>query len=225
MSRTIASLRYAGALLFSTQRWAAPALFLVGLIAWVWNTPPFSVDTVRISLLVLFALAAWLGHSAGTVEEAGQELISSSALGSAVRLLLAKWTVAAVISAAFPVVMVAGTFAWSQRRVSQGFPPLLSADQAWTSAAAVAVIAACGAALGILVASLLPTHPGWGTVALVLAALSQATPGWVPVPILADALPGIDQPVAPGLFAALAIAAVVTTGLLAAAIAVRRPAG
>lgn len=225
MSRALASVRYAWALLFSTQRWAAPALFLVGLIAWVWNTPPFSVDTVRICLLVLFALAAWLGHATGTVEEPGQELISTSVLGSAARLLLAKWTVAAAISAVFPVLMLAGTFAWSEHRVSQGSPPLLNADQAWTSAAAVLVVAACGAALGVLVASLLPAHPGWGTMALALAALSQAAPGWVPVPILADALPGIDQPVAPGLAIALAIAALLTAALLAAAGAVRRPAG
>ncbi len=225
MNRTLASVRYAWALLFSTQRWAAPALFLVGLIAWVWNTPPLGIDTVRICLLVLFALAAWLGHATGSVEEAGQELISTSALGSAARLLLAKWTVAAAISAAFPVLMVAGSFALSQDRVSQGFPPLLSADQAWSSAAAILVVAACGAALGVLVASLLPAHPGWGTTVLVLAALSEAAPGWVPVPILADALPGIDQPVASGLFVALAMGLALTGGLLATAITARRPVG
>ena len=225
MSRTFASVRYAWALLLSTQRWSAPAIFLVGLIAWVWNTPPLSVDTVRISLLVLFALAAWLGHSAGSVEEAGQELVSTSALGSAARLLVAKWMVAAAISAVFPLVMVAGSFAWSQYRVSRGFPPLLSADQTWASAVAVLVVAACGAAVGILVASLLPAHPGWGTGVLVLVALAQAAPGWPTVAMLTDTLPRIGQPIAPSLAVALAVGLVLTGGLLTAAVAVRRPAG
>jgi hypothetical protein len=225
VSRASASVRYAWALLFSTQRWVAPALFLVGLIAWVWNTPPLSVDTVRISLLVLFALAAWLGHSAGSVEEAGQELVSSSSLGSAARLLLAKWTVAAVISAAFPSVMVTGSFAWSQYRVSRGLPPLLSAEQAWMSVIAVLVVAACGAAVGILVASLLPTHPGWGAGVLVLSSLAQAAPGWPTVAMLADTLPRIDQRAAPSVAISFAVGLALTGGVLMAAVAVRRPAG
>jgi hypothetical protein len=225
MSRTLASLRYAWALLFTTQRWAAPALILVGLIAWVWNTPPLSIDTVRISLLVLFALATWLGHTAASVEDAGQELVSTSVLGSAPRLLLAKWTVATALSAAFPLLLVVGSYVWSERRVAAGADPLLSADQAWASAAAVLLIAACGAALGVLVASLLPARPGWGTAVLVLASLSQAAPGWVPVAQLASALPGIDQPVGTDLLLAAAISLALTGGLLASAIAVRRPAG
>lgn len=220
-----AAIRYAWALLFTTQRWAAPALLLIGLIAWVWNTPPLSIDTVRIALLVLFALAAWLGHATGTVEEAGQELVSTSALGSAAHLLFAKWTVAAALSAAFPLAMVVGSYLWSERLVAAGGDPLLNADQAWTSGASVLLIAGCGAALGMLVASLVPAHPGWGSAILVLASLSQAAPGWVPVARLANALPGIDQPVGTDLLQAAAISLALTTGLLAAAVAVRRPAG
>lgn len=225
MSRFFAALRYAWALLFTTQRWAAPALILVGLIAWVWNTPPLSIDTVRIALLVLFALAAWLGHATGTVEEAGQELVSTSALGSPPRLLLAKWTVAAALSAAFPLVMVVGSYLWSERQVAAGGDPLLSADQAWASGASVLLIAACGAALGVLVASLLPAHPGWGSAILVVVALSQAAPGRVPVARLANALPGIGQPVGTDLLLAIAISLALTAGLLAAAVSLRRPAG
>ena len=121
--------------------------------------------------------------------------------------------------------MVAGSFAWSQYRVSRGFPPLLSADQTWTSAVAVLVVAACGAAVGILVASLLPAHPGWGTGVLVLVALAQAAPGWPTVAMLTDTLPRIGQPIAPSLAVALAVGLVLTGGLLTAAVAVRRPAG
>lgn len=225
MTRPAAALRYVGSLLFSTQRWVAPSLVLIGLMAWVWVTPPLGIDTVRVSLLVLFALAAWLGHATGSVEEAGQELVSTSSLGSAALSVVAKWTVAAALAAAFPALFVVGGCAAGVQRVSAGSIPMLGVDQAWTSLLAVVVVAATGAALGILVASLLPGHPGWGSTVLVLAGLSQAIPGWVPVSTVSAALPQPQHAPGPDLAVALVLGAVLAAGLLAAAVAVRRPAG
>lgn len=225
MSRVLASLRYVAALLFSTQRWAAPSLILIGLMAWVWITPPIGIDTVRVSLLVLFALAAWLGHATGSVEESGQEQVSTSSLGSAAGLLAAKWALAAAVAAVFPTLLVSGWWAWGQQRAAVGSTPPLSADQAWTSILAVLVVAATAAALGVLAASLLPGHPGWASMILVLAVLSQAVPGWVPVARISAALPQAGQPPGVELAVALAVGAVLAAGLFAAAAAVRRPAG
>ena len=225
MTRLCAAVGYVAALLFSTQRWAAPTLVLIGLMAWVWVTPPLGIDTVRVSLLVLFALAAWLGHATGSVEEAGQELVSTSSLGSAALSVVAKWVVAAGLAAAFPAVLVTGAGAWGLRRAADGSTPPLGVDQAWTSLLAVLVIAATGSALGILVASLLPGHPGWGSTILVLAGLAQAVPGWVPVAAVSAALPASRQAPGAALAVALALGAILAAGLLAGAIAVRRPAG
>ena len=225
MIRLGSALRYAGALLFSTQRWAAPALILIGLMAWVWSTPPLSIDTVRVSLLVLFALAAWLGHATGSVEEAGQELVSTSSLGSAAVSLVAKWMVAASLAASFPTLFIFGGCSWSLQRASDGSIPLLGVDQAWTSVLAVLVVAASGAGLGILIASLLPGHPGWASTILVLAGLSQAVPGWVPVPAISAALPAQQHAPGADLAVVLALGAALAAGLLAAGVAVRRPSG
>jgi hypothetical protein len=225
MSRVLASLRYVASLLVSTQRWAAPSLILVGLMAWVWITPPIGIDTVRVSLLVLFALAAWLGHATGSVEESGQEQVSTSSLGSASGLLAAKWAIAAAVAAVFPTLLISGWWTWGRQRAAVGSPPPLSDDQAWASILAVLVVAATAAALGVLVASLLPGHPGWASVILVLVGLSQAVPGWVPVSTLSSALPQPGNSPGVELAVALAVGAVLAAGLLATAVAVRRPAG
>jgi hypothetical protein len=62
-------------------------------------------------------------------------------------------------------------------------------------------------------------------VILVLAGLSQAVPGWVPVSTLSSALPQPGNSPGVELAVALAVGAVLAAGLLATAVAVRRPAG
>lgn len=222
---TLAPVRYVAALLMATQRWAAPALILVGLIAWVWVTPPVAIDTVRIALIVQFGLASWLGHATGTAEDAGQELISTSCHGSATGLLVAKWATGAGLAAVFPLLLVVGTWIAGLPVAQRGEQPPLTGDQAWASGAAVVVVAVAGAALGVLVASVLPGHPGWAATVLILAGLSQAVPNGLPVPILAAALPEPGRPMGPDLVVALAVTVVLGAGLLVAARLLRRPAG
>jgi hypothetical protein len=213
--RVLPSARYVLALLVSTQRWAPPAIVLVGLIAWIWATPPVGLDTVRVTLLALFALASWLGHATGGIEEPGQELISVSCRGSWTRLLLAKWATATTLAVAFPVLMVAGGY---------GFD-VFSGTQAAVAALALLAVAVTGAALGVLVTSIVPAHPGWATGALIIASLAQAVPGMAPVSLVAGLLPGRDQPVDPGLFLVLGLAGLLAAALLAAARGLRRPVG
>ena len=222
---TLAPVRYVAALLMTTQRWAAPALILVGLIAWVWVTPPVGIDTVRIALIVQFGLASWLGHAAATAEDVGQELISTSCHGSATGLLVAKWATAAGLAAGFPLILVVGTWLAGLPVAQRGEQPPLTGDQAWASLVAVLVVAVAGAVLGVLVASVLPGHPGWAATVLILAGLTQAVPNGVPVPILAAALPEAGRPIGSDMVVALAVAPLLSAGLLIAARLLRRSAG
>lgn len=214
--------RYVWALLVATQRWAPPALVLVGLIAWIWVTPPVGVDTVRIVLVVLFALAGWLGHATATGEEPGQELIAVSNLGSATRLLLARWSVAAVLAVAFPLVMLVASCAYD-RLARPWEPPGFTVAQAVAAALALLATAAAGAALGTLVAGVVPGRPGWAAGILILLSLGQAAPWLLPVPPLAAALPGRDQGLSLSLLLAVGLAGLLTAALLVAARVVRRP--
>lgn len=214
--------RYVLALLVVTQRWAPPALVLVGGIVWIWMTPPINPDTVRIVLLALFALAGWVGHATATAEEPNQELITISNLGSATRLLLAKWTVAAGLSAIFPLILLAGTYLVGQLR-SATQPPPFTDPQALAAALAMILVAAAGAALGTLAASLFPGRPGWAAGTLILLSLAQAAPWLLPVPPLAAALPEGNQPVQWDFLLAGSLAVLLTAALLVGARLLRRP--
>ena len=146
--------RYVFAVLVVTQRWAPPALVLVGLITWVWLTPPVDIDTVHITLVVLFALAAWLGHTTGDSEEPAQELITTSSQGSATRILIAKWLVAAVLAVAFPLVLLVAICTYD--RLLATAVPRFTTQQAVVALLALLAAAAVGAALGVLVARVFP---------------------------------------------------------------------
>lgn len=224
MKPSLGAERHVFAILLSTQRWAPPTLALIGMIAWIWVTPPTNTDTVRVSLFVQFALAAWLGHACGSSEEPAQELISTSHLGSATRLLLAKWSIATVIAAAVPLLILAGTLFYDQA-VQRADPPLFTPEQAVASALAFVVVAVTGAALGVLAASVLPRHPGWVTAVLVILSLAQAAPWMAPVTPLAAVLPARGHPL-PAALAPTVVLGVLGAGvLLAAARIIRRPAG
>lgn len=225
MRAGLASLRYVLALLISTQRWAAPAIVLIGLIAWIWVTPPVGIDTIRITLLALFALASWLGYAVGTVEEPGQELISISCRGSLTGLLLAKWSTAVILAVSFPLLMLAGSYAAQPPE-----KPTFSDPQAAASLLALIGIAILGTALGALLASLLPGRPGWSAAILILVALAQAS-STMPVGILAAALPpsgpplpAVPPPVTADFFLGLALTTLIALALLTAARVVHRPA-
>ncbi len=214
--------RYVLALLVTTQRWAPPALVLAGVIVWIWMTPPINLATVQIVLVVLFALAAWLGHATATSEEPGQELISVSNLGSATRLLLAKWTAAVVLSAVFPLLLVAGTFVVGKVRASSEPPPFTD-PQALAAALAMVLVAAAGAALGSLVATLLPGRPGWAAGVLILLGLAQAAPWMAPVSPLSASLPAAQDPPWVDFLIACSLAVLLAGALLAAARLLRHP--
>jgi hypothetical protein len=218
----LALVRYVLALLLTTQRWAPPSIVLIGLIAWIWVTPPIAVDTLRITMLALFALAAWLGHATGTAEDPSQELISVSCGGSATRGLCARWFVAAVLAASFPLLMLVGVHVYDLTHASQA--PIFTDAQATSAALALAGIAAAGAALGMLVASVLRGRPGWAAAILILISLAQAAPLMLPVPALASALPLADQPIGWGLFLGVLLAALLTLALLATTRVVHDPA-
>lgn len=217
----MAAERYVLALLVSTQRWAPPALVLIGAIAWVWATPPVSLDTVRIVLVVLFALAGWLGHATASSEEPGQELITVSNLGSATRLLVAKGVVATVLATGFPLLLVVGTFVYG--RLDSSSEPIFTVPQLLAAAVGMIAVAATGTALGLLVSSLLPGRPGWAAGLLILLSLAQAAPWMLPVPILARTLPDREQPIEPAFLIGVGLAVLSAVGLLAAARAIRRP--
>ncbi len=216
--------RHVFAILLSTQRSAPPTLVLIVLIAWIWVTPPVNIDTVRVSLFAQFALAAWLGHATGGSEDPAQELISTSHLGSATRLLLAKWLTATAIAAAVPLVILAGTFSYDQF-VLRAQLPRFTPEQAVASAVAFVVVAVTGASLGVLATSTLPRHPGWATVALAILSLAQAAPWMAPVTPLAAALPARGQPLPAVLAPTVALGLLGGGALLAAARIIRRPAG
>lgn len=222
MRPVLSAERYVLRLLVTTQRWAPPALVLAGTIAWIWVTPPVTIDTVRLVLVALFALAAWLGHATGTSEDPNQELISATCRGSAARLLVAKWSTAGVLAAMFPLAMLAGTAVYD-RVGRSGAAPTFTAGQTGAAAVALIAIAAAGAALGIVITSLLPDRPGWSTAVLVVAGLAQAAPWMAPVPWVAASLPGPGGAVTMALGLALAGTAVITAVLLGAATLCRRP--
>lgn len=218
--RSLASLRYVLALLVTSQRWGPPAVVLIGLIAWIWVTPPVGLDTIRITLVALFGLASWLGHATGGVEEPGQELIAVSCRGSATRLLLAKWLVAATLAAVFPVLMVFGAYLLGLPDPTRA---VFTGGQVVAAVLASLAVAIAGAALGILVVSGLPGSPGWAAAILVVVTLAQAVQWMIPVPILAASLPGPGEPIGAGLLLGLGVAGVLTAAFLVAARALRRP--
>lgn len=203
--------RYLVAMLLRTQRAVGPSLVLVGLIAWVWSTPPVTLDTVRVVLLVLFGFAAWLGHATATVEDPAQESISISCCGSARRLLVVKWLLATLIALIFPLLMLLGTYAFGWFQV----------DAVAASGLALLATATLGAGAGTLVGVLLPSRPGWSVGLLVLLTLAQAVPNLSPVQLIAVALVVGSQPPAqwvlwPQLAAGLGSALLLTTLALVA---------
>lgn len=224
MSLVAAPERYVLAHLVATQRWAPPTLVLIGIIAWIWATPPIGLDTVRLSMVALFALACWLGHATGSSEEPALELISTSCCGSPTRLLLAKWSTATGLAVGFPLLMLAGHCAYDLLLRSSG-RPAFSTAQAAASTIAFVAIAIGGAALGILATSIVPGHPGWAAGLLIIASLAQAAPWMLPVPPLAAALPVRDQPIPPSFLTAAALAVGIAAALLIAARLLRRPVG
>ncbi len=210
--------RYVVALLFATQKWAAPALVLFGLIAWIWFTPPVGIDTVRITLLVVFALAAWLGHTTGVAEEPAQELISSSSHGSAARILIAKWSTATVVAVTFPLLLLAAICIDDLSAAT----PRFATQQALLAVIALLAAAATGAALGVLVAGIVPGHPGWAASILTVVSLAQAAPWIVPVPQLAASLPANGEMFRTTGLPVYGLVVILTATLLTAARLVRR---
>jgi hypothetical protein len=207
--------RYVFAVLVVTQRWAPPALVFVGLITWVWLTPPVDIDTVHISLVVLFALAAWLGHTTGDSEEPALELISTSSQGSATRILIAKWLVAAVLAVAFPLVLLVAICTYD--RLLATAVPRFTTQQAVVAGLALLAAAAVGAALGVLVAHVFPGRLGWAACILIIVSLAQAAPWMAPVPQLAATLPASGEPLPPTLLPTYGLVAIITATLLTGA--------
>lgn len=214
MTGVLPTARYLGAVLLTTQRWAAPALVLAGLMVWIWVTPPLAIDTVRVMLPVLFALASWIGHVLGAIEDAGQESISISCRGSATRLLLTKWVLSALLAATVPGLLVSGAAGYGLAVPTHA---VFGAAQTIAGLVAIVGVACTGAALGTVTAVLLPTRPGWAAGLLILLGLLQASPWAAPTQQLANGLPetgggpGLDLLVGSGL------AVLITGGLLVVA--------
>ncbi len=171
----MAGLRYVLAIALRTQRWAPPAIVLVGLIAWAWFAPPLMLSATNFVALLLFALASWLGYATATAEDPGQEAIAVSNYGSYGRLALARWAAAFLLAAPFPLILLFGSYFWHAFTDR----PTLAA----VGAAGLLLLstAACGAAIGALVGSLLPTRPAWAAALLFIAALGEAAPAIPPV--------------------------------------------
>lgn len=206
--------RYLSAVLLTTQRWAPPALVLTGVIAWIWVTPPLGIDTVRVILPVLCALASWIGHVLGTIEDAGQESISISCAGSATRLLLTRWVLAAVLAATVPLLLVGGAFGYG---LAVPTHQVFGAGQTVAGLLAIGCVAGTGAALGAVTAALLPTRPGWAAGALILLGLLQLTPWLAPTSQLAKALPPDGGTPGPDLLIGAGLAAIIGAALVALA--------
>ncbi len=211
--------RYVVALLFATQKWAAPALVLFGLIAWIWFTPPVGIDTVRITLLVVFALAAWLGHTTGVAEEPAQELISSSGRGSAARILIAKWSTATVVAVTFPLLLLA---AICIDDLSGAATPRFATQQALLAVIALLAAQPRGPHSVCWSAGIVPGHPGWATSILTVVSLAQAAPWIVPVPQLAASLPANGEMFRTTGLPVYGLVVILTATLLTAARLVRR---
>jgi len=207
-----AGVQYVFAVALRTQRWAPPAILLVGLIAWVWSTPPVTLDTVKVVAIVEFALACWLGYTTVTSEEPGQEAITISCLGSIGRLVVARWIAAFTMAACFPLIMLLGNYALHV------FKP----EPALAAGLLLIATAACAAAVGALVGSLLPTRPGWAAGLLIIATLTQAVPYVAPVGLANGALAQTGLVAWPQLVAASGLGAVITIAALKAVVLLRR---
>ncbi|MFT4297271.1 MAG: hypothetical protein QM582_17860 [Micropruina sp.] len=211
MKNLTATVRYLGALLLSTQRWAPPAIILVGLIAWIWATPPLGIDTVRVILPVLFALASWVGHVLRTIEDAGEQQISVSCLGSATRLMLTEWALATVLAAVVPALLVTGIACYGLAVPTQA---VFSGAQTLASLLAIVCVASTGSALGTVTALAVPSRPGWAAGLLILIGLLQASPWLAPTSQLANALPVAKGALGLDLLLGIGLAVVITGGLL-----------
>ncbi len=208
-----AAVRYVAVLLLATQRWMPPAIMLVGLIAWLWVSPPVTMATVKFVLLALFALAAWLGFAAGAVEDAEKRQIAISTLGSARRLLVAQWLLAGVVAVVFPLTML---FGYAVGGLLLG-RPVFTGQQVAAGAAAILVTAAAAAGIGLLVAQFLGGRPGWAAALLGCLSLAQAVPGVPPVGALLGTLPDQGPVRWSGVLVALGAGLAVAAGVLVAA--------
>lgn len=199
-----ALIRYTIIALLHTQRWVAPLLILILATSLVW-VPPFTLDNVSMTLIVLFPVAAWLSYATGTIETASQEQVTAAHAGSAPRVRIAKTITAMLLVVTLPCVniLIAGAVA--------GWPP---SDTVF-AVIAMLVTGTTGCALGSLLARLVPTSPGWALLMIVLAAMLETIIPHVPPVRAYVALfqpPGIDT----AAFAwATIISLIVAAGLLA----------
>lgn len=183
-------------------------------MVWIWVTPPLGVDTVRVMLPVLFALASWIGHLLGTIEDAGQVMISVSCAGSATRLLLTKSVLATVLAATVPWLLVGGASGYGMAVPTHA---VFSAAQTVAGMLAIGCVALTGAALGTVTAALLPKRPEWAAGLLILLGLLRASPWLATTSRLADALPPTPGALGLDLLIGSGLAVVLIGGLLVVA--------
>lgn len=175
MRRAWAGVRYVWAILIGTQKWAPPAIVLTIGVVWVWAIPPVNLDTVKVVLLVLFALAAWLGFAVATAEDVTQRQISISQWGSARPMLVVEWGLATGLAVLFPVAMLVGYYTVGRLTGVRFFTGIAAV----AAGSALLVSAASAAAIGVMAARYLRGRPGWAGVGILLVSLTQAI-GWVP---------------------------------------------
>ncbi|SJM49347.1 hypothetical protein [Gulosibacter sp. 10] len=174
-----AAVAYCWAVLFHGQRWMPPVLGQ-GVIAWLLlGSPPVDASAVAAMLALSLPAVMWLAYSACCAEDAGQEEIAISAMGSFARMLVARGLAAAGAVVPVPLLVIA------VGAVSSGLPAAAGA----LAFANLLLILAAGAGIGVLLGALAPARPGWALLAIVLIMLlAVVVPHAPPVRIALEAL-------------------------------------
>lgn len=207
----IALVRYTLTVLLHTQRWVAPTLALILTTVLVWTAPPISLDSVALTLSVLFPVAAWLAYATATLETPAHEHVVTSHTGSAGRVTAAKALTALLVTSFLPVATI--TAATTVAKWSPG--------QAGLALLAVLTTVSTGCALGTLTAALLPTRPGWALLGILLIALADLLVPYAPPVHAYIAILTVDAPRPVSIVIATAGSLLSSTVLIAAAIRTR----
>ncbi|MDP3952995.1 hypothetical protein [Microbacterium sp.] len=171
-----ALIRYTVAALAHTQRWVASMLLLIATTTVLW-VPPFGVETLGLSLLILFPAAAWLAYATGTVETVSQAAVTITHAKSRTLVWIGKAITAFLIVVILPIASVLIAAAGG------GWPP----SDVVLAVVAIVTTAITGNSFGMLTAQAAPTAPGWAILMISLMALLDVVVPHVP-PVRAYAL-------------------------------------
>jgi hypothetical protein len=209
----IALARYVAACCMNAQRWLAPGLIFLVVVAATNAAGEASAPNLSVDAVCLFPIAAWLTVATLNDEDASQLEISLAVAGGKVRLVGTKLAVAAGVAAALAAVSLIVTFV--------GDPGSLSAASLAAGALADALTIAGGVALGALCARPVISRTGTAVILIALVTLADALVPYAPPERLAlDALSSHRR--WPLLMVAIAATAFFVVLLLTAAAALGR---